>query len=469
MRPVARCVMRMAWLACVVALAPASASAMVRTLFVGVDTYAHSIARNPKADPSFHDLRGAVNDVRLMQKTLATDYAVEIAPTDCDLTRTISITLINACATRTNILAALEHLISAGKPGDILLFYYAGHGSQHSGVGRQTMSQASRVNSTNVPADAWRPADPVSGSNDIVDVELKALIDEANRVGVSVVTIFDSCHSGTATRDLLGGFSREAPPDALTAAPAPMVWSAPQPSAPASTRAYRVHMAAAGDDQIAYETSGGPPVHGVFTAALAKAVAQRKGGAYLDIAQEVGWQLAQEGEAPNVALSQDICPPSETCANAGGAKQASQEEGDVTAPFLGAAPDPIRAYEADAGRGRGRHGEHPWRLPLGGDARFDLLGLAQPAVRAGGAGPTPGQGARQRGGQWLGHPDPVHALAARGAERDGRVSRRHGRQGAVGAGTPARLRSRPAQGCGRLGQPGRRRGHRQRSGAHERA
>ena len=41
----------------------------------------------------------------------------------------------------------------------------------------------------------------MSAAGDILDNELRILIDSARARGINVVTIFDSCNSGTATRD----------------------------------------------------------------------------------------------------------------------------------------------------------------------------------------------------------------------------------------------------------------------------
>jgi hypothetical protein len=353
-----------------IALAAPQPSANIRSLFVGIDKYQNSYPRSPRADPDFHDLRGAVNDARLMQATLRA-YNVPIAAKVCDPSGNRSITLVDGCATRNNIIGALERLISVSKPGDLIVFYYAGHGSQHPAQGRAGADQVSGISSTVVPADAWRPP-PDDGSNDILDVDFKHLIDEADRVGVSVVTIFDSCHSGTATRglDSLNGLTRAAPSDLWRARPA-LTWSAPQPSAPGSVRRYRVHMAAAGDNEVAHEWpveigrgKDGKPIlepHGAFTKALADTLAALKGATYLDIAQETRWRMSQEGRPQQVGLAvEGFCGANEVCENAGGASQHTQEEGELAAPFLGAAPDPAHGYPAS-----GRVGETIVRINAG--------------------------------------------------------------------------------------------------------
>jgi|GEM_PF-3017579 len=345
-------------------------SPKVHALFVGVDYYANSAENNPgDADPTFHDLHGSVNDVRLIQRTLsANGYNVPIAATDCDTTRTDSITLVSVsaarnCAKRQDILAALKSLIQAAaqERGAIVLFYYAGHGSQSEDP-NQTSTKASHVNSTIVPSDAWRQREglPQPTSNDIVDIELKSVIDQAVAAGVSVVTIFDSCHSGTATRDIHdpGGQARESPQD-KGQRPVPATFSLPAAPDP---QAYTVHMAAAGDEEVAHENpepdqiatgrdkdSGAPALveHGDFTYALAQTLGLLKGATYLDIAQETSWRLEQLGKQAHPNVASEVCPATETCSNAGASAQNSQQEGDLTAAFLGASSNPQRAYAAD--------------------------------------------------------------------------------------------------------------------------
>lgn len=84
-------------------------------------------------------------------------------------------------------------LPSVARPGDLVLFYFAGHGSQ---VWDETGEEPTGLNQTIAPADV-RLLDP---SFDIVDKELGGWL--ADLPSRNVVAILDSCHSGTATRDV---------------------------------------------------------------------------------------------------------------------------------------------------------------------------------------------------------------------------------------------------------------------------
>ena len=103
----------------------------IYALFVGIDKYRFSRTEIPGAD--FSDLKGAVGDTLRFQAVMGDLYAVAPGKPDtdgCDPGTGDSTTLLNACATRARILAALDAQIAARKPGDTLLFYFAGHGSR---------------------------------------------------------------------------------------------------------------------------------------------------------------------------------------------------------------------------------------------------------------------------------------------------------------------------------------------------
>lgn len=344
-RGVAGAVSALAWLWCAgagFAQTPSPSPPPVRAVFVGINHYAHSIdndKKTPGVDPTFHDLQGAVADVALMKTTLRTAYGLDLDPgvpalgVSCASSNAVSITLTETCATRRAILGALTGQIVASPPGGFVLFYFAGHGSTHPDA---THTQVTGDNDTIVPSDARAPGvEP----NDILDVELNAVIEQAVARGVNVVTIFDSCHSGTATRDVVPGFAlRSAPPPSATT---PHQQSAP-PQLPSGVVArspgYRVHIAASGDAEEAHETVRDKEHHGVFTLALTDTLAQRKGATYYDITQETRWRLQQSGHNPALRLGAALKF----------AVQTSQEEGELTAPFLGAKPVLRREYAAHA-------------------------------------------------------------------------------------------------------------------------
>lgn len=156
-----------------------------RALLVGVNEYA--AARVP-------DLRGAVNDVRMMQSILTSRFG--FAASDIVL-------LTDAAATRAAVLAAIDQLVRVSQPGDVVYFHYSGHGSQ---VRDLNGDEDDSVDETILPQDARLPGVP-----DITDDELDRRF--ARLRTRSTLLVFDSCHSGTITRGTGNLRARFVPPD----------------------------------------------------------------------------------------------------------------------------------------------------------------------------------------------------------------------------------------------------------------
>lgn len=159
-------------------------AASVYGLFVGIDKYP-----DPRAE-----LHGCVSDVTSMRKLLEkriqpqeTFHALELLDQD---------------ATRANILAAFrKHLGQAG-PGDIALFYYAGHGSEELAPpefqGLDTGDKFQTLvcwDSRLQEPDRW----------DLADKELSGLIAQVAgsdpEKAPHIAIVLDCCHSGSGTRD----------------------------------------------------------------------------------------------------------------------------------------------------------------------------------------------------------------------------------------------------------------------------
>ena len=155
------------------AAAPAGAQdGTRRALLIGVDQYESSPARE------FADLRGTINDVRLMRDVLEERGFAEID------------TLLGTDATRQNILDAIRGWIGRAQSGDDLVFYFSGHGST-----ADTTFAGEDGLETIVPHDVE--------AGDIVDKELRQLWNAAlDRVGPegTLAVIQDNCHSGSGER-----------------------------------------------------------------------------------------------------------------------------------------------------------------------------------------------------------------------------------------------------------------------------
>src|SRR5262249_19028508 len=151
---------------------PAAASPTKRALLVGIDRYKSG---------DVPQLAGAVNDADLMESVLETRF--EIPPANVRVLR-------NEQATRAGILDAIEtQLIAPTQPGDIVIFYYAGHGSQMIDVSGDELDG---WDETIVPQDSR-----TDGVFDISDDEINGLLQEITQKTQNVTMIFDSCHSGT--------------------------------------------------------------------------------------------------------------------------------------------------------------------------------------------------------------------------------------------------------------------------------
>lgn len=302
----------------------------MRALFVGIDRYRFSTTNVPDAE--FKDLRGAAGDSRRFKAAMRKAYAIDFdtsTDSECRSANALSTSLTDDCATREAILAALNDLITRSGRGDTLLFFYAGHGSRL--TDDSEFDQASGSFDTILPTDARDPDDP--GRGDILDRELRGIIDRATSQGVNVVTVFDSCHSATAVRgDRKTGKKKKTPPPDLgearfargLAVPTVVRTSPAIPAGPGG--GYRVHLGASRDSQQAREAPqmrGGTDRQGLFTSALIDAIAANPGAAFGDFM---------------VAASERVNTYTE-------GRQTPQGEGALNATF-GGADRPVPLFEA---------------------------------------------------------------------------------------------------------------------------
>jgi len=149
-----------------------------KAVLIGINRY-----RIPGAD-----LRGCVPDVNNMSSLIQKLYGFDAA----DITM-----LTDLAATKKAMQDAISGLVAGGKRGDVLLLHYSGHGS-------------------NVPDDNGDETDDhrdeilcptdLDWNDTLRDDWLRSVFDGL-RDGVNLTVITDSCHSGTATREI-------APPDA---------------------------------------------------------------------------------------------------------------------------------------------------------------------------------------------------------------------------------------------------------------
>ena len=135
-------------------------------------------------------LTGCVNDVN----NIATWLQKRFAANDLQIKK-----LLNEEATRQGVIDTfISHLINNPdiKPGDIVLFYYSGHGSFATSNPAFSEWDSEGKDETLVLYDSR-----CTGNFDLADKELRLLLSRIP-AHASIVVIVDSCHSGSITRNI---------------------------------------------------------------------------------------------------------------------------------------------------------------------------------------------------------------------------------------------------------------------------
>ncbi len=175
--------MRLFWIAFLAV--SAFAQPAKRALLVGIDDYTASTLPVVKAveHRGWPDLQGAANDARILSDMLVLRYA---------FARENVVTLTNQQATRVAILRAIEeHLVAPARRGDVVFYYFAGHGAQ---VPNAASDEPDLLDESIVPADSRR------GAADIRDKELRPLFNRILDRGARLTLLLDDCHSGGGFR-----------------------------------------------------------------------------------------------------------------------------------------------------------------------------------------------------------------------------------------------------------------------------
>lgn len=258
-------------------------------LLIGIDHYQNF---------PFQNLKGCVNDIVLVADILRERFgfpAEHIA------------TVTNERATRQGILDSLRALTERVGMNDEVVMFYAGHGSR---MRDREGNKPTGMDETLVPHDSGRGCNP---NRDITDDELRVWLANLSQKTPNITLIFDSCHSGTMTRDGFGESTRSLPaddrdlsllPPTPIARSQPSLLDVPAPSVcmlPPSDR--YVVLAACRETEKAREriiSNGDEMVHhGAFTTFLVEALL-RPGAppvTYRDLHEHVG--AAMLAEIPN--------------------------------------------------------------------------------------------------------------------------------------------------------------------------
>jgi hypothetical protein len=192
------------------AMCLASAPALARenyALLIGANQY-----------PSLEErwwLKGPANDVQLVAQYLTTQAPV---PFSAENVTVLSDGVAGAAApTLDGIRTAFAELTEEVQPGDFVYLHFSGHGTQAPALDPST--ELDGLDELFLPVDIGPWSDQVGAvENALIDDEIGALIDGLRAKGANVWAVFDSCHSGTATRAVEAGEEvrvRQLPPDAL--------------------------------------------------------------------------------------------------------------------------------------------------------------------------------------------------------------------------------------------------------------
>ena len=155
-------------------------------LLIGINEY-------PKFAPR-GQLTGCVNDVQAMRQVLTGPFGF---PED-------HITVLtDGQATQDAIRGAMKALVQRVGNGDIVVFHYSGHGSQMTDL---EGDEPDGLDETIVPYDSGRAPHP---NRDIKDDEIYLWLKELTGKTSNVTLVFDCCHSGTITREILDPFGSE--------------------------------------------------------------------------------------------------------------------------------------------------------------------------------------------------------------------------------------------------------------------
>ncbi|HJR61437.1 MAG TPA: caspase family protein [Vicinamibacterales bacterium] len=178
--------------------------------------------------------------------------------------------LRNKQATNRRIQNGLRDLLAGASAGDVLVFQYAGHGTQ---LADDSGDEADGFDEAFVPVD-YREGELMLLRDDVFATALEGL-----PAGVTLTLFMDCCHCGTNSRfapavrgvETATDRARFMPPDLLGAAREYRSARARSRALPSSAPGV-IHLAACRDNEFAWESKGQGDFTGAATAFLAEAV-----------------------------------------------------------------------------------------------------------------------------------------------------------------------------------------------------
>ncbi|MEM7530950.1 MAG: caspase family protein [Chloroflexota bacterium] len=156
--------------------------------------YAMLVGINEYAARRVSNLSGCIADVEEMKSFLQTRVKPEALAEP--------LVLFNQEATRQGIIDGFENYLSQVEDGDVAFFYYSGHGTEEPAPEVFWGVEPNRKNGALVCHDSYNTdSDPLVWG--LADKELAYLIEKISEgKDIHTLVIFDSCHSGSGTRDI---------------------------------------------------------------------------------------------------------------------------------------------------------------------------------------------------------------------------------------------------------------------------
>jgi Caspase domain len=182
------------------------AHAETHALLIGVSGYP-SLAQNKR-------LRGPANDVQIMRASLlqsgiASSAITTLADGVTDQTaKPAQTNPQSSLPTKQNIISGLRGLAQRARPGDWVIVYFSGHGSQQpqppaSKLSLGTYIEPDGLDEIFLPYDVsrWNGAKgAVDGA--LIDDEIGHEFDKITKRGIKLWAIFDTCHSGGMAKSI---------------------------------------------------------------------------------------------------------------------------------------------------------------------------------------------------------------------------------------------------------------------------
>lgn len=170
----------------------------IYALLIGVDFYFEHTLPDGSYFPS---LGGCVRDIRHVESYLTDPARLNIPKanilmlTASDDGNEFPVEPEEQWPTYENMVAKFQEITAMAEAGDQLYIQYSGHGGRATTI-YPDIKEATGADETLVPLDIGD-----ENTRYLRDVELYYLIDQMVRKGLRVTVVFDSCHSGGATRD----------------------------------------------------------------------------------------------------------------------------------------------------------------------------------------------------------------------------------------------------------------------------